>query len=206
MNIKHIFLILLLVLVLILFSSALSRAYAEPSPGGLPSATMLANTCAGCHGAYGSSVGPASPTIAGISRDYFIETMEAYQSGERPATIMTRIAKGYSKKEIELMAGYFSKQPFVRQPQDYDAKAAKFGKKLHKKYCEKCHEDGGRSAEDDAGILAGQWHAYLRFTLEDYTSGNRPMEKKMKKRMGKLDKAHGQAGIDALIHFYASQQ
>ena len=33
-----------------------------------PSARMLANTCAGCHGTDGSSVGPASPTIAGISQ------------------------------------------------------------------------------------------------------------------------------------------
>ena len=132
--------------------------------------------------------------------------MEAYQSGERPATIMNRIAKGYNLKEIELMADYFSKQPFVRLPQNHDAKLANLGKRLHKKYCEKCHEDGGRSSEDDAGILAGQWQTYLRFNLEDFTSGKRPMEKKMKKRMDKLQKSHGQAGIDALVHFYASQQ
>lgn len=166
---------------------------------------MLANTCAGCHGTNGSSVGPASPTIAGMSYDYFIETMEAYKKGERPATIMTRIAKGYTEKEIELMAGFFSKQPFIRQSQKFDKKKARKGKKLHKKYCEKCHEEGGRSSEDDAGILAGQWEPYLRFTMEDYTSGNRTMEKKMKKKMKKLDKAHGDKGVDALIHYYASQ-
>lgn len=205
MNIKHIVIILLLVLALIMFSTSLSRAD-NGSVSGIPSATMLANTCAGCHGTNGSSAGPASPTIAGISMDYFIETMEAYQSGERPSTIMGRIAKGYSEKEIELMANYFSKQPFVRQPQEYDAKQAKLGKKLHKKYCEKCHEDGGRSSEDDAGILAGQWQAYLRFNLQDFTSGKRPMEKKMKKRLDKVAKAHGQTGIDALINYYASQQ
>ena len=205
MNIKHIVIILFLALALFLISTSASKASADANPG-TPSATMLANTCAGCHGTNGSSVGPASPTIAGISPDYFIETMEAYQSGERPSTIMGRIAKGYSEKEIELMADHFSKQPFVRQSQDYDAKAAKLGKRLHKKYCEKCHEDGGRSSEDDAGILAGQWQTYLRFNLQDFTSGKRPMEKKMKKRMDKLDKAHGQAGIDALVHFYASQR
>ena len=171
-----------------------------------PSASMLANTCAGCHGTNGSSVGPASPTIAGISRDYFIETMEAYKKAERPSTIMTRIAKGYTEKEIELMADFFSKQPFVRMTQSYDKKKAKLGKKLHKKYCEKCHEDAGRSSEDDAGILAGQWEPYLRYTMEDFTSGNRSMEKKMKKKMDKLDKAHGDKGVDALIHFYASQK
>ncbi len=205
MNSKYLFVSSTVVLSLVVFFSALSSAYADASAG-TPSARMLANTCAGCHGTKGSSAGPASPTIAGISHDYFIETMEAYQSGERPSTIMKRIARGYSQKEIELMASYFSQQAFVRLPQDHDSNAARRGKKLHKKYCEKCHEEDGRSAEDDAGILAGQWQPYLRFTLEDFTSGKRPMEKKMKKRMNKLDKAHGQAGIDDLVHFYASQQ
>lgn len=201
MNIKRLLVLFAAILSLMLFSSALSRTYAGP---GIPSTTMLAYTCAGCHGVNGSSVGPATPTIAGMSEDYFVESMEAYQSGERPSTIMGRIAKGYSEKEIKVMAKYFSKQPFVRLPQKFDEKAARLGKKLHKKYCEKCHEDEGRSPEDDAGILAGQWEPYLRFTMEDYTSGNRPMEKKMKKRMKKLDEAQGEAGVDALIHYYAS--
>ena len=55
----------------------------------------------------------------------------------RYSTIMSRIAKGYTEKEIELMADFFSKQPFVRMKQPYDKKKAKLGKKLHKKYCEK---------------------------------------------------------------------
>jgi sulfide dehydrogenase cytochrome subunit len=170
-----------------------------------PSASMLANTCAGCHGTNGSSVGPASPTIAGISKDYFIETMAAYKSGERPSTIMGRIAKGYTEEEVKLMAGFFAKQKFVRQKQAFDKRKARSGKKLHKKYCEKCHEQGGRSSEDDAGILAGQWEPYLRFTMEDFNSGSRSMEKKMKKKMQALDKSHGNKGFDALIHYYASQ-
>lgn len=170
-----------------------------------PSASMLANTCVGCHGPNGSSLGPASPTIAGMSKDNFIEIMTAYQSGERPATVMTRIAKGYTNEEIELMADFFSKQKFVRQKQKYDSGKAKLGKKLHKKYCEKCHEKGGSSAEDDAGILAGQWEPYLRYSMEDFTKNGRKMEKKMKKKMGALQKEYGDKGIDALINYYASQ-
>ncbi|HHJ15792.1 MAG TPA: c-type cytochrome [Gammaproteobacteria bacterium] len=170
------------------------------------SASMLANTCAGCHGTNGSSVGPASPTIAGMSKDNFIETMAAYRNGERPATIMTRIAKGYTEDEIKLMADFFSKQKFVRLPQKYDRKLAKKGAKHHKKYCEKCHEDGGRSAEDDAGILAGQWMTYLEFSMEDFTSGNRTMEKKMKKKLDLLLKEQGEEGIEQLINFYAAQK
>ena len=203
MKTKYFLMVSIIILGFIVFSSAL---YSAPSKTRIASATMLANTCAGCHGTNGSSVGPASPTIAGISRDYFIETMKAYQSSKRPSTIMSRIAKGYNDKEIELMADYFSKQPFVRLPQTYDDNAARRGKKLHKKYCEKCHEDGGSSAEDDAGILTGQWGLYLRFTLEDFTNSKRFLEEKKKMRMNKLVEVHGQAGINDLVHFYASQQ
>ena len=171
-----------------------------------PTASMLANTCAGCHGTNGSSAGPASPTIAGISKSYFVETMQAFKKGERPATIMTRIAKGYSDEEIKLMADFFSKQKFVRYDQPFDAAKARTGKDLHAKYCDKCHENAGRSAEDDAGILAGQWAPYLSFTMQDFTSGARTMEKKMQKKMEELKKSKGDQGVDALIHYYASQK
>ena len=177
-----------------------------PTLAGTPTASMLANSCAGCHGTNGSSVGPASPTIAGISVDYFIETMEAYKSGERPSTIMIRIAKGYTEEEIKLMAEYFAKQPFVRKGQQHDARKAARGEKLHKKYCEKCHEDGGRSSEDDAGILAGQPIPYLHYSMEDFLSGNRPMEKKMKKKMDALKEDTGDEGVEQVIHYYGSQQ
>lgn len=172
----------------------------------LPTASMLANTCAGCHGTNGSSYGPASPTIAGISKTYFIDTMQAYKKGDRPSTIMTRIAKGYNDEEIKLMAEFFSKQKFVRRDQQFDAAQVKVGKDLHAKYCDKCHENAGRSAEDDAGILAGQWAPYLRYTMEDFNSGARSMEKKMQKKMEELKKSKGDKGVDALIHYYASQK
>jgi len=170
-----------------------------------PSALMLSNSCAGCHGTNGASMGPASPTIAGISKDFFIEAMEAYKTDERVSTIMGRIARGYTEEEIKLMADFFSNQPFVSQPQKFDAKKAAFGKKLHKKYCGKCHEKGGASSEDDAGILAGQWETYLRYSMEDFTSGNREVIKKKKKNLKLLDKEYGDKGIDALIHYYISQ-
>ena len=177
------------------------------SLAGTAGAVDLANTCAGCHGTDGNSVGPATPSLAGISSEYFKEAMMDYQDPEgRASTIMSRIAKGYTEEEINLMAGYFSKQKMVRRDQAFDANKAKAGKKLHKKYCEKCHEDGGRSAEDDAGILAGQWMDYLHFTMSDFTSGKREMTKKMKKRVEKLQKDKGDGAIDDLIHYYGSQK
>lgn len=176
------------------------------SMAGAPSALALANTCAGCHGIDGSSKGPAIPSIAEMSVEYFKEAMQGYKSDEAPKnTIMTRIAKGYSDEEIELMAGYFAKQKMVRQEQTFDAEQVKAGAKLHKKYCEKCHEDGGRSAEDDAGILAGQWTPYLHYTMADYIAGDRTMTKKMKKKVKKALKADPQA-MEKLINYYGSQK
>lgn len=172
---------------------------------GMDRATMLANTCAGCHGPNGVSHGPATPTIAGISKDYFIESMHAYASGDRPSTIMMRIAKGYSEEDIAAMADYFSKQKFISATQQADAKLSTKGAKLHDKYCEKCHSEGGSLAEDDSGILAGQWKPYLQYNLHDFTSGNREAPKKMAKKLKDMHEKHGQAGVDQLIEYYSSK-
>lgn len=172
-----------------------------------PSASMLARTCFGCHGPNGVSNGPATPTLAGASEEYFEEVMEAYQSGDRRSTIMDRIAKGYTKEEIKLLAGYFAKQKFVpAKGQKFDPKKAKKGAKLHDKYCEKCHAEGGSSPEDDSGILAGQWKPYLKYTLDDILAGKSQMPKKMMKKLKKLHKKKGDAGIDALLNYYASKK
>ncbi len=171
-----------------------------------PSASMLANTCAGCHGTGGVSNGPATPTIAGVSEEYFVDVMKAYQSGDRRSTIMGRIAKGYTEEEIKLLAKHFSSLKFQPASQKADPKLAKKGAKLHDKYCEKCHADGGTSTEDDAGILAGQWRPYLKYTLSDFLAGKSEMPKKMRKRLKKLHKKKGDAGIQALLEFYASRK
>ena len=176
------------------------------SIAGTPSALDLANTCAGCHGVDGSSNGPAIPSIAGVSPDYFKDAMMDYKDADgRYSTIMSRIAKGYTEEEIGLMAGYFSKQKMIPASQQFDATQAKAGAKLHKKYCEKCHEDGGKSAEDDAGVLAGQWTAYLHYAMDDFTSGRRDMPKKMKKKVQKLQKADAK-GMEKLLNYYGSQK
>lgn len=173
---------------------------------GTASGEMLSDTCFGCHGTDGRSNGPAIPTIAGLSNDYLVETMSGYASGEIPSTIMGRIAKGYSEEEIVAIAKYFSEKEFASATQAFDADLAKKGRKIHKKRCEKCHSEGGTEADDDAGRLGGQWSPYVRWTLEDFTSGARKAPKKMAKKLKKVMKKHGDKGIEALVQFYASEQ
>ena len=187
-----------------LLAGALSLAASGGATAGTPSAVLLADTCAGCHGTDGASAGPATPTIAGISEDYFIELMEGFASGEVPSTIMGRIAKGYTAEETAAMAKHFADLKFVKADQQFDPKLADAGAKLHDKFCEKCHAEGGSSAEDDSGILNGQWKPYLAWTLSDFMEEKRDAPKKMRKKLDKLHKKYGDKGMQALLNFYAA--
>lgn len=167
-----------------------------------PSGAMLANTCAGCHGLNGESQGPASPNLAGISASYMVDTMKAFQSDARYSTIMGRIARGYSEEELEAMADHFAGMPVYKAKQTTDATLTAKGQGLYEDNCEKCHEDAGASPDDEAGLLAGQWLPYLQFTMEDFISGKREQPKKMKQKVEKLS----ESDLQALLHFFASQQ
>lgn len=72
-------------------------------------ARQLAGSCSGCHGTDGRGR-DAMPVLAGISKDYFLAQMQAFVSGERQATVMHQLAKGYSTEQLELLASYFSNQ------------------------------------------------------------------------------------------------
>lgn len=169
-----------------------------------PTAQALAFTCAGCHGTDGSSVGPSSPSIAGMDPEVFVDAMQAYKADQRNATIMDRIAKGYTDEQIKGMSWFFAKQPLLLKPQKHDPDLAKLGADLHKEYCEKCHSDGGR--ESDSGILAGQWMPYLEYSMTDFVEGRRAYPRKMKRKVDAVLKEHGKKAQSALIHFYGSQQ
>ncbi|WP_028879736.1 c-type cytochrome [Terasakiella pusilla] len=179
--------------------------YSQTASAEMASAETLSATCAGCHGPAGSSLGPATPTIAGITQDYFMSSMNDYISGDRKSTVMSRIAKGYSQDELKIMADYFASQKIVRYAQDVDAAKVEKGRKLFQDYCEKCHENDGYLA-DGIGVMAGQTKQYLHFMVNDFFSGDREWSKKQKNKMQALMDDHGQDGYDAVIDYMASKQ
>ena len=188
-----------------LFSTTFAADAPELMSGA--SARMLSETCAGCHGTDGASGGPAIPTIAGMNGEYFVELMQGYQKDEVYGTIMNRIAKGYTDEEVALMATFFAGKEFVAAKQEFDEGMVKTGLKLHDKYCEKCHSEGGKVLEDEEYyILAGQWTPYLKYALSDFIEERREMPKKMKKKLDKLIEKEGDEGLDALWAYYASEQ
>lgn len=191
-----------------LSSAAWAEDDAKDKADAGPSAAMLANTCAGCHGTNGNSVGPASPSLANISEVVFIDMMERFKNGEIQSTIMGRIAKGYGTDDFEKMAGFFNAQTFIPAKQDFDAALVEKGAKLHENYCEECHAEGGKALpdEDEYYLLAGQWTPYLQFALEDFREERREMVKKMREKLGDMLENSGEESLTALTAYYASQQ
>ena len=68
---------------------------------------MLASSCAACHGPDGQSPG-AIPSLYGKDKEYVATALKEFKSGERSATVMNRLAKGYSDDEIDIIAGWFA--------------------------------------------------------------------------------------------------
>lgn len=178
-----------------------TQVYGEP----LTQSAMLANTCAGCHGPDGNSQGPATPNISGLSEQYISDAMEAFKEGERNTTVMTRIARGYTDQQIELLAKYFSQLPKQWPTQTTNASLLSEGKKLHKKYCIKCHGNNGRSSAEDAGILANQKIPYMQYVLDDALKGHREMSTKMTLKLKALHSASGEQGLQQITQFYGHQ-
>jgi cytochrome c553 len=74
-----------------------------------PSASVLMGNCVTCHGVGGKSDGTI-PSIGGMDAQKIKEAMLAFKSDERKATIMNRIAKGYTDKEIDAVSRLLSAQ------------------------------------------------------------------------------------------------
>ena len=69
----------------------------------------LAANCANCHGTDGRSVG-VMESLAGYDKDKFITNMKEFRSGDKPATLMHQLVKGYSDQQIADLAAYFAAQ------------------------------------------------------------------------------------------------
>jgi cytochrome c553 len=88
-----------------------AQAQTAPAPTAAESAVagrVLASNCANCHGLDGRSAG-GMPMLAGYPRDAMVATMQAFRSGQRPATIMHQLSKGYTDEQIALVAEHFSR-------------------------------------------------------------------------------------------------
>ncbi|MFL6796662.1 MAG: c-type cytochrome [Xanthobacteraceae bacterium] len=86
------------ILLLLSIPPASAAGPADAPPG--------AAACSGCHPA-GRSVESAVPRLIGRNPGDVVTAMQAFKSGQLPATVMGRIAKGFSDEEIKAIAAWY---------------------------------------------------------------------------------------------------
>ena len=91
----------------LLLAAALAAA---PATAQDVQARNLAAGCAICHGTDGRAATKDVVPLAGLPRDHIATQMRAFRDGQRPATVMHQIAKGYTDAQIDAMAAWFAAQ------------------------------------------------------------------------------------------------
>lgn len=88
-------------------ASADTPARVEAPPG--------AAACSGCHGP--AALSSAIPSLEGYPAADIATAMQAFRNGERPATVMDRIAKGFSDEETRAIAEWLARPEAERHAQ-----------------------------------------------------------------------------------------
>jgi cytochrome c553 len=87
----------------------LAAAMTAPIPAAAAEMPPGASSCSGCHSASASVKTPVAP-LAGRPAAQTIAALQAFRAGTRPATVMDRIAKGFSDEEIAAIAAWYVAQ------------------------------------------------------------------------------------------------
>ena len=90
--------------------AALAAAPLLAVPAARAQAPLAAEGCYGCHGPGGAGAGGV-PALAGRDAGELRAMMISFRANERPATIMGRVARGYTDAEIAAVADHFARLP-----------------------------------------------------------------------------------------------
>jgi sulfide dehydrogenase cytochrome subunit len=74
-----------------------------------PAPPAGATSCSGCHPP-NARVGTPVPQLVGQPASQIVAAMTAFRAGTRPATVMDRIAKGFSEAETQAIADWYAAQ------------------------------------------------------------------------------------------------
>jgi sulfide dehydrogenase cytochrome subunit len=80
---------------------AAATAAAEPPPGAV--------ACTGCHPTSTRVPSPV-PRLAGQDAAAIVRAMQEFRGGQRIATVMDRIAKGFTEAEVQAIAAWYASQ------------------------------------------------------------------------------------------------
>jgi sulfide dehydrogenase cytochrome subunit len=164
---------------------------------------MLARTCNGCHGVNGVSAGTTIPSIGGLPREYLRTVMKQWKYDERDSATMGRIIKGFSDDDIDALAVYYAKKPWVPVRQPLPATLQAHGQKVAFDNCQDCHGLRGNDPDVDAPLINGQWAEYMELEMEKYRSKEYKMpHRRMTKAANQIKRA---ADVDGAAAYYGAQ-
>lgn len=72
-------------------------------------ATLLAGACQGCHGVAGAGAHGIPAIQRSMTRSEFTAAMQDFRADRRDATVMGRIARGYTDAEFAALAALFAR-------------------------------------------------------------------------------------------------
>jgi cytochrome subunit of sulfide dehydrogenase len=91
------------------FIAVAAIAIASGALAASPESPPGASSCSGCHAAK-ADVDTAVPRLAGRKAADIVAEMRAFKGGEKPSTVMGRIAKGLTDAEVEAIAAWYAQQ------------------------------------------------------------------------------------------------
>ncbi len=124
--------------------------------------------CETCHGPQGQSEQAQYPILAGQHFYYLYVQLKDYKSGLRENPIMQPIVTSLEKKQMQLLAQYFSEQEWP----DVDTKTSEQDQQTGRRVigsgqCVACHL-GGFEGNSRVPRLSGQHTEYLAQTMKDF--------------------------------------
>jgi cytochrome c553 len=141
----------------------------------------VAATCSRCHGSDGAGRDAAFPRLAGQSREYLANSLEAYAAGRRASGTMRPIAARLDREAIQELAAYYAGLPQARAGTAVDPAAAARGANIALRgvpeqrvpACASCHGPKRGPRRAAYPLLAGQPAAYLAQQLRLFHAGKR---------------------------------
>jgi sulfide dehydrogenase cytochrome subunit len=91
--------------------SAATPAAAAPTPTTNPNpvpASVMAHSCAACHGTNGQLGDEYFMPLAGMPVQQFVATMTDFREGKRAATLMGHVARGFTDADLKAMGEFFA--------------------------------------------------------------------------------------------------
>ena len=160
-----------------------------------------AQVCIACHGADGSSVNPAIPSLAGQPAQFVATQLLMFREGNRKDAQMSPFAANLSNTDLNNIAAYFAAQKLAPPARAAAAANADAGARLTARLnCVQCHGPA-LLGQQHIPRLAGQQFEYLRAQLRGFKASTRF---DMDGQMTSAAQALSEADIDTLADYLAA--